>query len=144
MSARVDSTNRVLTSERDARLAQGVLADLAGPQGAFRIDRDGEITDRIPAEVGRILQQVLDAMATGGTVTVSSTPEELTTSSAAAILGISRPTLLKMVTDGKIPAHRVGSHTRFHAEDVMVERSQRRARERAAFEALRELEGDEI
>jgi len=144
MAARVESTNRVITSERDAQMARGVLSDLDGPQGALRVDRGGLIADPIPPELGRILQQVLEVMANGGTVTVSSTPEELTTSSAAAVLGVSRPTLLKMVAEGRLPAHRVGTHTRFRSEDVFAERRARRGRERSAFEALRDLEGDDF
>lgn len=144
MAARVESTNRVMTTEQDAQMARGVLEKLDGPRGTLRVDQDGRIAQPIPVEVGRILQQVLEVVANGGTVTISSTPQELTTSSAAAILGVSRPTLLKMVGDGRIAAHRVGTHTRFRADDVFAERRARRARERAAFEALRQLEDDDI
>lgn len=143
MAALVASTNRVITTEHDAHMARDVLEQLDGPDGSLRVDHSGDVLDPIPPEVGRILQQVLEVVANGGTVTISSTPEELTTSSAAAILGVSRPTLLKMVDDGRVPAHRVGTHTRFRAEDVFTERRARREREREAFRALRELEDDE-
>lgn len=144
MAAHVVSTNRVITTEHDADLARDVLEQLDGPAGSLRVDHRGDVLDPIPPELGRILQQVLEVMANGGTVTISSTPNELTTSSAAAILGVSRPTLMKMVEDGRVPAHRVGSHTRFTAEDVFAERRARRDRERAAFRALRDLEDDEV
>lgn len=143
MATHVESTSRVITSERDARQAREVLAELDGPGGTLRVEQSGKIANPIPPEVGRILQQVLAVIANGGTVTISSTPEVLTTSSAAAILGVSRPTLLKMVADGRVPAHRVGTHTRFMAADVFGELRARRARERAAFEALRELDDDD-
>jgi len=143
MAALVASTNRVITTEHDAHMARDVLEQLDGPDGSLRVDHSGDVQGPIPPEVGRILQQVLEVMANGGTVTISSTPEELTTSSAAAILGVSRPTLLKMVEAGTIAAHRVGTHTRFRSEDVFTERRLRRERERAAFRALREAEDDE-
>lgn len=97
----------------------------------------------MPPEVGRILQQVLDAMARGGTITVTSVPKELTPAGAAEILGISRPTLMKMVKEGHIASHRVGTHHRLKSEDVFAELKARRARERAAFAALLEAEGDD-
>ena len=143
MAARVDSTNRVITSESDAHVAREVLDELQGPDGVLRVEHAGRIAEPIPPEVGRVLQQVLDVMAHGGTVTISSTPAELTTSSAAAILGISRPTLLKMVRADEIPSHQVGTHTRFRAEDVHAERRARRERERAAFAELRSLEDED-
>lgn len=76
-------------------------------------------------------------------VTVTALPEELTTSTAAKILGISRPTLMKMIREGRIPAHEVGTHHRLRTEDVFTELHERRERQRAAFAELLELEGDE-
>lgn len=144
MATRVESTKSVITSPRDSRMARGVLKDLSGPSGSLRVEHGGQTADPIPTEIGQILQQILEVMAHGGTVTISATPEELTTSSAAAVLSVSRPTLLKMVADGKIESHRVGTHTRFRADDIFEAQRQRRARERAAFDALRQFEGDEI
>ncbi|CCH78928.1 DNA-binding protein, excisionase family [Nostocoides japonicum T1-X7] len=144
MATLVESTNRVIATEHDARAARGVLDTLRGPEGRLQVEHEGQLSGPIPAEIGRILQHVLEVMATGGTVTISSAPEELTTSSAAAILGISRPTLLKIAAEGRIPSHRVGTHTRFMANDIFSARRARRERERVAFAALREAEDDEV
>jgi excisionase family DNA binding protein len=86
---------------------------------------------------------VLDVMARGGTITIGSVPDVLTTSAAAGILGISRPTVIKMIRDGQLPAHRVGTHHRLKSEDVFAALKARRARERAAFLELMEIERDE-
>jgi excisionase family DNA binding protein len=67
-------------------------------------------------------------------------PNVLTTTTAAAMLGLSRPTLMKMIADGEIPSHKVGSHHRLAAEDVLQAKCARRHRQRAAFSALRELD----
>lgn len=72
------------------------------------------------------------------------TPREVTTSTAAAMLGVSRPTLMKMVKDGLLPSRKVGTHTRLLSSDVLAAKKARRARERAAFAALLEVEGDEV
>lgn len=143
MTATEAGTSRVMATAREVRLARDVLAQLEGPEGALTVERDGRRVVPVPPEIGKLLQHVLDVVARGGTVTVGSVPEILTTSTAAGILGISRPTLMKMINEGSIPSHMVGTHHRLRAEDVYAALRARRARERAAFEELMELKGDE-
>ena len=140
MSATPTNAQRVLTTARDAAQAREVLKDLRGPEGSLIVERRGRGAVPLPPEVGRILPQVLDVMAAGGTVTVGMVPEEVTTSTAAGMLGVSRPTLMKMIREGEIPSHKVGTHHRLKASDVRAARRARRGRELAAFEALRELD----
>lgn len=143
MTATQAGTSRVMATARDARLARDVLEQLEGSEGALAVERDGRPVLEVPPEIGKLLQQVLDVMARGGTVTIGSVPQVLTTSTAAGILGISRPTLMKMLNEGTIPSHMVGTHHRLKADDVFAALRARRARERAAFTELMELEGDE-
>ncbi len=138
--------NRLLASERESELARTALQSLQGPKGYLALGSAGAAdaaAQPLPRELGVLLQEVLQAVAAGSTVTVVTTPSVVTTSTAAAMLGISRPTLMKMVREGDIAAHKVGTHTRLLAEDVLEFKRARRARERAAFEALLEAEGDE-
>ena len=139
MSAAPTTTHRVMTTVRDAEQAQAVLAELSGPQGHLVVEHSGRSTV-IPPELGRMIQRLLDAVAQGETITVSRLPKELTTSAAAALLDISRPTLMKMIESGEIPSHKVGSHHRLLASDVIAARRARRAREFAAFQALRDMD----
>ena len=136
-------SSRVLVTGHEARLARDVLEQLEGPKGVLAVERDGHRADAVPAEIGRLLQQVLSVMARGGTVTIGSVPAVVTTTTAAGILGVSRPTLMKMIEEGTIAAHKVGTHHRLRACDVFDALRARRARERAAFAKLLELEGDE-
>ncbi|WP_052748356.1 helix-turn-helix domain-containing protein [Cellulomonas sp. FA1] len=140
--ATATSPTRLFTHERDADLARDVLGTLEGPEGYLSVGR-GDTAQPLPRDVGVLLQQVLEAIASGATVTVTATPSEITTSTAAAMLGVSRPTLMKMIARGDVAAHKVGTHTRLRTEDVLAARSARRRRERAAFAALLEAEGDE-
>lgn len=57
------------------------------------------------------------------------------------MLGISRPTLMKLVYDGAIPSHKVGSHTWLRSADL-TECCRRRAAQRAAFDDLRAYEDE--
>lgn len=132
----------VFTNEHEIDLAHRVLERLDGTEGYLAVGR-GDDVRAMPSEVGRILQLVVSAMSRGEAITVGSVPEELTTSSAAGILGVSRPTVMKMVADGVLDAHKVGTHTRLRRDDVLDQLKARRTRERAAFQALLELEGDD-
>lgn len=140
MATRIADGSRLMISQHEAELADRVVKELDGPTGELVVERQGERVDALPTEVGRILQQVLVILARGGTVTIGSLPQELSTTTAAAVLSISRPTLMAMIKEGAIPAHKVGSHTRLYADDVLAARAARRARERAAFAQLRDLE----
>lgn len=142
MSTVVPATHRLLTTSEDAAQAREVLDSLTGPDGELFVAQHSEAPQALPVDLGRILQHVLEAMAAGSDVTVMAIPAELTTSAAAALLGISRPTLIKLAKEGSIASHRVGSHLRFRSEDIAAERAARREREREAFRQLRELEDD--
>ncbi|KAF0848649.1 helix-turn-helix domain-containing protein [Nocardia caishijiensis] len=96
----------------------------------------------MPAGLTALISQVLDLVARGCTVTVGSVPNEVTTTVAARMLDISRPTLVKLIREGRIPAHKVGSHTRLKTADVLSHRDSQRAEQRAAFDDLRAFEDD--
>ncbi|WP_336794251.1 helix-turn-helix domain-containing protein [Gordonia malaquae] len=95
---------------------------------------------RVPSELGQVMRTVIEAMAQGATITIATTPAELTTTVAAKHLGVSRPTLMKMIAQGEIAAHKVGSHTRLRTSDVNELRHRRWLAKRAAFADLRDFE----
>ena len=102
-------------------------------------DAEGR-TVTLPIDVQRLISQVLASLAQRGEVTVSRVPEELTSTVAAEILGVSRPTLMKWVKEEKIVAHKCGTHTRFKRENVL-ELKRKRAKERMrAFNEWRAFE----
>ena len=54
---------------------------------------------------------------------------KLTTQQAADLLGVSRPTVVRLITDGMLPAERVGNRHRLLLDDVLAYREQRRNRQ---------------
>lgn len=94
---------------------------------------------RLDRDLAELMQFVLRALP-AGPVSVRAVPSELTTTAAASILGVSRPTLMKMVHDGVLRAHRVGTHHRFTHHDVAALAKVRQATRQEAFVELRKLD----
>lgn len=89
----------------------------------------------IPAEIHRVLVQVVAALSAGLAVTVAPQAMTLTTQQAADLLGISRPTLVKILNDGAIPYEQVNTHRRVMLADVLAYRERRRDAQYAALAA---------
>lgn len=89
----------------------------------------------LPAEIYRALRHVVEALQQGLAVAVAPLTQTLTTQQAADLLGVSRPTLVKLLDEGKIPFERAGSHRRVLLRDLLTYREQRRAAQYAALEA---------
>lgn len=93
----------------------------------------------LPPLLAEFFERALEAATTHST-RIMSLPDELTTTVAASQLGVSRPTLMKWVRQGKIESHKVGSHHRFKTRDVQRLAQQIRAEKEQAFAALRAID----
>ncbi|WP_367136944.1 helix-turn-helix domain-containing protein [Saccharothrix sp. HUAS TT1] len=143
MSTVVTTADRdvLLADERDQQQAQALVSQLSSGGARFTAvtgERGTGVT--VPAELSALIAQVVRAVARGHAVTVNAMPEALTTTAAAKLLGISRPTLMRKINAGEIPSHKVGTHTRLRTVDVLQERDARRQRQLVAFDELRALE----
>ncbi len=71
------------------------------------------------------LRKIADAVQAGRDVVVVSAEDELTPTQAAKVLGMSRPHLYKLLDDGVLCAHSVGTHRRIRATDLEAFRVRR-------------------
>lgn len=107
------------------------------PEPAALLGPDGQ-TVPLPIEVYHVLTQVVTAMRSGKAITVASLEQTLTTQEAADYLGISRPTLVKLLEMGRIPFDQPGPgrHRRVRLADLIDYRDANRQKRRQALSDL--------
>lgn len=91
---------------------------------------------RLPSTVLHLLADMLDALAEGKSVTIMPKDLDITTQQAALFLNVSRPYLIRLLEDGKIAYHKVGTHRRIRFEDVVQYKEARQKRSREALQQL--------
>jgi excisionase family DNA binding protein len=92
----------------------------------------GEVVE-LPATLFDVLRQVAEALASGRGVSVIPQDMKLTTQQAAEFLGISRPTLIKLLESGAISFETVGRHRRITLRDLLTYRDRFRLERRTAL-----------
>jgi excisionase family DNA binding protein len=134
-------TNGTVFVEASLREQAVDLVDRSRDPGAleFAVAADDGSTAAVSADLNLFLVHVLRGLARGR-VSVTTLPEELTTTVAAELVGVSRPTLMKLVRAGELPSRQVGSHTRLRTSDVLALRRKRAHDRLEALDALRELD----
>jgi excisionase family DNA binding protein len=141
-------SKRLPTVDETAKASEAVaaMAKALTPKGALPITVIGngeEVQIELPPSIGQVMLNMLTHIARGEMVTVVPYGTVLTTQEAADLLNVSRPFLTKLLEAGEIDFHRVGSHRRIKAQDLLTYK-ENRDRERA--DAMRELQrlGQEI
>jgi excisionase family DNA binding protein len=81
---------------------------------------DGPISATVPREAFELFLEILEQMANGQSVRIVPIHAELTTQQAADLLSVSRPFLIGLLDEGKIPFRMVGAHRRVKAADLVA------------------------
>ena len=102
-------------------------------------DSNGNEVD-LPEQVQATVLAAIQSLITNGEVVITRMPTQLTSTSAAEVLGVSRPTLMKWAREERIESFKVGTHTRFHRDDVLALKRKLEKSRNDAFEKLRSFE----
>lgn len=100
-----------------------VIDKLKSEQQEIEIKETG-LKIKIPLSELKLLEDILKAMGHGKLISLVTIEAEVTTQAAAEIIGYSRPYLVKLLEDGKIPFAKVGRHRRIKFDDIMKYRNQ--------------------
>lgn len=104
------------------------------PQPAL-VGADGTRLE-VPGPVFEALVHVATAMAQGQGVTVMPLHTLLTTQEAADLLGISRPTLVRLLTEGEIAYEQRGRHRRILLSDLLRYQQRMRTGRRESLDRM--------
>ena len=112
-------------SKQERKLAQksyspllSAIDQLKTDQAEIEIEETGEKI-KLPVKALKLLGEILKAMSEGKPVSIVPIATEVTTQTAAELLGCSRPYLVKLLEEGKIEYTKVGKHRRIKYEDVI-------------------------
>ena len=100
---------------------------------------DGEEVS-LPAVAVKLLSGILSELANGNAVTLMPIHAELTTQEAADLLNVSRPFLVKLIENGAIAFHLVGTHRRMLAKNVLAYRATQRERSSTALDDIAQID----
>jgi excisionase family DNA binding protein len=96
---------------------------------------DGERLE-LPEAMFDVLRQVAEVLSSGMGVTVAPLSAMLTTQEAADYLGISRPTLVRILERGEIPMQKPGRHRFVQLKDLVDFQGRTNEQRRAALAAM--------
>lgn len=115
----LEHTGTVVPSPDDAELAAKASRLLSRrAQTALRIRLDDGEELILPIAAAKLLTHLLTEMSQGNAVTLIPLHAELTTRQAADFLNVSRPHIIKLLEQKKIPYHKVGTHRRIKFIDL--------------------------
>lgn len=133
----------IVPTAEDAALAKEARETLASHLDHLRnlqlqIIHNRKSSERLflPTSALRLLLDILDEMSAGNAVTLIPVHAELTTQEAADVLNVSRPFLVHLLDEQKIPYRKVGTHRRILFADLMRYKHQIDADRRAVLDQL--------
>jgi excisionase family DNA binding protein len=114
------------------------LARRGRPLTVHVCDPDHQETIEFPAGAVKLLMAILEETASGHAVTIVPQNAELTTQQTADFLNVSRPFLVQLLEENKLPFRYVGSHRRIRFEDALRYKEEIDKKRRAALDELAE------
>ena len=95
---------------------ESALAELNGNLAVARAESKDEVV--LPKQTAVWVRDLLEDMAEGRLMRAPEPEEEMTTQQVANLLGVSRPFVVKLIDEGRLPGHKVGTHRRVYTRDA--------------------------
>lgn len=95
---------------------EAALAELNANLAVARTQSDDHVV--LPKQTAVWVRDLLEDMAEGRLVRPPEPDEEMTTQQVANLLGVSRPFVVKLIDEGRLPGRKVGTHRRVYTRDA--------------------------
>lgn len=102
---------------------EAALAELNNNLAVARTQADDHVT--LSKQTAVWVRDLLEDLAEGRLVRPAEPDEEMTTQQVADLLGVSRPFVVKLIDEGKLPGHKVGTHRRVYTHDAHAYKQKR-------------------
>jgi excisionase family DNA binding protein len=129
------SDQTVLPPSGGATGLRELAAALASDAEFSLVDGSGQAF-HLTVELRNVVVQAVSALSEGEAVTLEPLPTLLSTQEAANLLGVSRPTLVKLLEAGEIAFTQPGRHRRVQLRHLLDYQRQLRERRRAELAAM--------
>lgn len=143
-----NSIEEFIPSKEDTKLAKvavTTLTQMSNRRGSktksellFHIAKK-EQRAALPQGVLELVIFLLNEAALGHSVTLIPSHKDLTTQEAAELLNVSRPFVVKLLEEGKIPFRKIGAHRRIRFIDLMTYKQKSEMEQNKAFNELAKL-----
>ena len=114
----LDPAAEQVDREAAGRIAQQ-LRRTAGETELLIRTSSGDV-ELLPNGFSKLVASMLEEVAQGHTVALVSEAEEVSTSAAAELLGVSRPHVVKLIDSGILPGRMAGTHRRVRITDLVA------------------------
>lgn len=142
-SDRLPSKLEIANADHLRRILVGTLRD----DGSTKLNiaaKPGEVaTITLSPAIAQTFLDVLRLIASGKGFRVIPVNTQLTTQEAADLLNVSRPFLVKLLEEGKIPHTKINRHRRVQAEALLEYKAQRDAQRAKALSDLAAFDAKE-
>lgn len=111
-----------------ARKASALLARHMDKRGrlSLHVGKGAKGADvDLPPAIARLMLDLLESIGKGDAVALVPFGADLSTQQAAEMLNVSRPFLVKLLETREIPHHKIGTHRRIRAEDLLAYKQRR-------------------
>jgi excisionase family DNA binding protein len=128
-------------TEHEQKKMHDVYSEIRAAE--VRLVRPDGTVKPLPKNLQSFLEELLDELNAGNSVTIQRQDATLTTAQAARMLSVSRQFLVQLLEQDQIPFHMVGTHRRVYERDLLAYRTKRDANRRKILDELVQAEMEE-
>ncbi|MGM0408188.1 MAG: helix-turn-helix domain-containing protein [Bacteroidota bacterium] len=137
LDIKIPSKEEQLTALKSYSVLASSIDQLRNDNPEIEIEETEEKI-RIPISALRLLADILKQISQGNPISIVPIATEMTTQAAAELLGCSRPHVVKLLEEGRIPFTKVGRHRRIKYEDIVRFKKNIKSKQRKRIQKLME------